>query len=116
MAYFAVKTLITAVVVVTVSEISKRSSLLGALVASLPLTSLLAMIWLYIDTKNTEKVVALSYSIFWIVLPSIVFFLAFPLFIKLGLRFASALLAACVVMSISYGAYILVLRAFGVRL
>ena len=64
MYYLVIKTLISAVIIVAISELSRRSSLLGALLASLPLTSLLAFIWLYRDTHDTEKIAALSTSIF----------------------------------------------------
>jgi len=69
--YYAIKILLTAGIVVAVSEASKRSSILGGLLASLPLISFLGMIWLYIDTGSTEKVAELSSSIFWLVLPSL---------------------------------------------
>ena len=61
----------TAVLVVAISEVAKRSSLLGAVLASIPLTSVLAMIWLYADTGDAEKVADLATGIFWLVLPSL---------------------------------------------
>src|SRR5690349_12496787 len=72
MTQYIIKLLISAAIIVAVSEVSKRSSLIGGLLASLPLTSFLAMLWLYKDTKDTAKVAALSMSIFWLVLPSLV--------------------------------------------
>lgn len=74
MTQYVVKVLITAALIVAVSEVSKRSTFLGGLLASLPLVSFLALLWLYLDTKDTAKVAALSTSIFWMVLPSLVFF------------------------------------------
>lgn len=68
---FAIKVIFTVVVVVAVSEIAKRSSFWGALLASLPLTSLLAFIWLYVDTGDAQGVANLSQGIFWLVLPSL---------------------------------------------
>ena len=62
MTYFLIKTLITAIVVVIVAEIAKRSSLLAGLIVSIPLTTFLAMIWLYWETKDTQKIVDLSNS------------------------------------------------------
>ena len=55
MTYFFVKTIFTALIIVIVSEIAKKSTFLGALIISIPLTSLLAFIWLYFDTKDYEK-------------------------------------------------------------
>ena len=70
-----------------ISEIAKRSSFVGALLASIPLVSVLAMIWLYVDTKDVEKVGALSTSVFWFVLPSLVLFVSLPILLKQGLNF-----------------------------
>ena len=69
MLYTALKVLLTAVLVVAISEAAKRSTLLGGILASLPLTSLLAFIWLYGETGDTGKIADLSVSIFWYVLP-----------------------------------------------
>ena len=68
---YAAKVFITVAVVVAVSEIGKRSSLWGAVLVSLPLTSLLAYVWLYLDTESSERIAALSQSIFWLVLASL---------------------------------------------
>ena len=56
MLYYTIKILLSSLVLVAVSEIAKRSSTLGALLASLPLTSLLAFVWLYLDTGDVQKV------------------------------------------------------------
>ena len=63
MFYIILKTLITAIVVVTVTEIAKRSSLLAGLLASIPLTSFLAFIWLYWEKRDSQMVIDLSNSI-----------------------------------------------------
>ena len=67
MVYYITKVCITAVIVVLVAEISKRSTLFGAILASLPLISILAFIWLYIDTKDTARIAVLSTQILWLV-------------------------------------------------
>src|SRR5215213_6353094 len=72
MIHAIIKFSVSAAILVGVSEIAKRSSLLGGLLASLPLTSLLALIWLWQDTRDPVKVAALSTSILWLVLPSLV--------------------------------------------
>lgn len=84
---YTFKVIISAVVLVAVAEIGKRSSLWGAALASLPLTSLLAFVWLYIDTSDIQKVSALSHGIFWLVLPSLVLFIALPLLLRSGVGF-----------------------------
>lgn len=62
--YFLIKTLITALIIAATSELSRRYTLWAALLASLPLTSILAFLWVYWDTKDTGKIIELSYSVF----------------------------------------------------
>ena len=85
MAYTILKVLLSAIVIVAVSEAAKRSTFIGALIASLPLTSLLAFVWLYAETGDIAKISTLSTEIFWLVIPSLVLFLLLPLFIKSGM-------------------------------
>ncbi len=82
MATLLFKVLITAILVVAISEIGKRSTLVGALLASIPLTSLLALVWLYRDTGDALQAATLASGIFWLVLPSLLFFLVFPFGVK----------------------------------
>ena len=100
--YFLLKTLLTALIVAGVSELARRYSLMAAALASLPLTSILAMVWLYRDTGDSAKIAALSQDIFWLVLPSLLFFLLLPLLLKMGWRFYPALLVSCLAMSAAY--------------
>lgn len=103
MTYLILKTLISAVIIVAVSEVARRSTIIGALVASLPLTSLLAFIWLYRDTGDTAQIAALSANIFWLVLPSLVLFLALPVLLRRGFHFPLALFLAVLAMLAAYG-------------
>ncbi|MFH1302155.1 MAG: DUF3147 family protein [Planctomycetota bacterium] len=96
--YYFFKIALTVLLVVAVSEISKRSSLLGGALASLPLVSFLGMIWLYIDTGDTGKVSELSQNIFWLVLPSLSFFLLLPVLLKHGASFGTSFGISTVVM------------------
>ncbi len=87
MAYYIVKVAISALLIVAIAEISKRSSFIAAVLASVPLVSVLAMIWLYADTRDADKVATLASGIFWLVLPSLALFIALPLLLKQGLNF-----------------------------
>jgi hypothetical protein len=116
MAYYALKTIVSALIIVAVAELAKRSTLIGALVASLPLTSLLAFIWLYRDTHDTARISALSLEIFWLVIPSLALFLALPLLIRLGWGFWWSLLAAIAVTAGSYGILFWLLRRLRVMI
>jgi hypothetical protein len=104
MSLYLLKTLVSAVLIVAVSELGKFNSVAGALLASLPITSLLAFIWLYWDTGSTERIAELSQNIFWLVLPSLILFLVLPLLLRLGFGFWAALSIA---MSLTAGVYLL---------
>jgi len=111
---FLIKVLVSALVVAGVATLARRYTIAAALLASLPLTSLLAIIWLYADTHETGKVITLTYSILWAVLPSLLFFIALPLFLRI-LAFVPALLCACAVTMAGYGLYVLILGRLGIR-
>ena len=66
---------VTAFVIVLVSEIAKRSDRLGALIASLPLVTVMVMIWLHIENQGTEKIANHAWYTFWYVLPTLPMFL-----------------------------------------
>lgn len=116
MTQYIVKLLVSGAIIVGISELSKRSSFLGGLLASLPLVSLLGMTWLYLDTKDPVKVAALSYSIFWLVFPSLVLFLALPPLLKMKVNFFLAVSIATGLMLVAYGAMLVVLKKLDVKL
>lgn len=113
---FLLKVLVSALVIVGVSELGKKWSLAGALLASLPLTSILAMLWLYRDTHDTGKIINLSHGIFWAVLPSLFFFIILPVFLKKGLSFGWAMGLSCLAMAVAYGLYVAILKEFNVQI
>jgi hypothetical protein len=113
--YALLKVGLTALIVVAISEIAKRSTVFGALVASLPLASVLAMVWLYHETKDAGRVATLSSEIFWLVLPSLVLFVSLPMLIRRGVSFYPALVAASVCTAIGYLLMTLTLRRFGLK-
>jgi hypothetical protein len=112
----AIKIAITAVLVVAISEVAKRSSLLGAVLASIPLTSVLAMIWLYADTGDAGKVADLATGIFWLVLPSLVLFIALPLLLRAGWPFAASLALSCALTVAAYFLMLAALKRFGIAI
>jgi hypothetical protein len=114
--YYLVKIAITTVLIVAIAEIAKRSSFAGALLASVPLISVLAMFWLYIDTKDVTKVSALAMSVFWLVLPSLALFVTLPILLKQGLNFY---LSMSISIGITLGCYVLMitlLNHYGIKL
>src|SRR5215217_2729645 len=110
-----IKYAVSAAIIAAVSEISKRTTLLVALLASLPLTSLLAFIWLYSDTHDNGRVAALSNNIFWLVLPSLVLFIVLPPLLR-RFSFYPALGLAVAAMLLANGAMVGVLSRFGIKL
>lgn len=96
------KFLLSATVITCASEMSKRNVSLGAFLCALPMTSLLVMVWTYLDTGDMAKVVSLNWSILAYTLPSFVLFIAFPLLLKAGLNFWPSLLIACFLTGIVY--------------
>jgi len=113
--YLAVKTLISAVLIVAVGEIAKRSPLVAGLLASIPLLSLLALVWLYVDTRSAEQVSALSWSILLMILPSLLFLVVLPLLLKAGAPFAVAMTGAVAVTAAGYWGYAKLLGRFGIE-
>jgi hypothetical protein len=113
---FFIKVFLSALIIAGVSELGRRYSLFAAILASLPLTSILAIAWLYYDTHDTGQVIQLTESIFWVVLPSLVFFLVLPLLLKAEVSFLPALHVSSAVMVVTYWFYTLLLAQLGVHL
>ena len=116
MIYYIFKTLLTALIIVVVSEVAKKSSLLAAIIISIPLTSLVAFIWLYWDTRDAQKIIDLSYNTIIMVIPSFVFFIILPLMLKLKQSFSISLLTAILSTSIAYYIFVFLLKKFGVTI
>jgi len=116
MIYTIIKILITSGLVVAVSEIAKRSSMMAGILASIPLISVLGFVWLYIDTKDVEKISSLSTSIFWLVIPSLALFVTLPILLKKGFGFYPSLGVATSVTVVCYYLMILILGKFGIKL
>lgn len=114
MYYYITKIVISALLIVLISEISKKSSIAGAVLASIPLVSVLAIIWIYVDTKDVEQISTLSVNIFWLVFPSLVFFIALPVFLKYQINFYISLLSSLVIMVLCYFLMLRILRLFPV--
>lgn len=114
MSYYLIKLLVSAAIIVAVTEVAKVNATLGGLIKSLPLISLIALIWLYAETQDTVKISALSLSTFWFVLPTLPMFLVLPALLKQNLPFWGALAISVAVMLACYGVTMLLLRRFGV--
>lgn len=115
MVWIITKYCLTAAVVVLVSEIAKRSDRLGGFVAALPLISVLALIWLYVEGQPQTKIANNAWYTFWYVIPTLPMFLAFPALLP-RIGFWPTLLACIAITMVCFGLFALALRRFGIEL
>jgi len=116
MIYYLIKVLLSSVTIVAISEISKRSTMAGSILASVPIVSLLAFVWMYIDTKNTAKIAELSQGIFWLVIPSLLFFILFPALLKRHIDFWLSLGLSLTMMVLGYFVMLFLLKKAGIQI
>ena len=116
MAYLFVKALLSGLIIAIVSEVAKRSPGVGALIASLPLVSVLGMIWLWRDTQDGGRLAAHAEATFWYVLPSLPMFLVIPALLRRGTPFWLALGAGCALTVVLYLAMTAAAPRLGIRL
>jgi F0F1-type ATP synthase assembly protein I len=116
MTYLIFKAVISGVLIMIVSEVARRSPGIGGLIASLPLVSVIAIIWLWRDTADVERIAAHAESTFWYVLPSLPMFLVFPALLRQGMAFWTALILSCVLTMALYLLTMWLLPKFGIRI
>jgi hypothetical protein len=116
MGYLLVKALLSGLIIAIVSEVARRAPGFGALIASLPLISVLGMIWLWRDTGDSARMAAHAYATFWFVLPSLPMFLLIPVLLGRGTGFWPALAIGCVLTIVLYFGMVWALGRFGVQL
>lgn len=116
MTYMIVKVMLSAIIIVAVSEIARRNAGMGALLASLPVISVLGMMWLWRDTHDTVRMAAHAQATFWYVLPSLPMFLLLPFLLKRGVDFWPALVMGCALTIALYIVMTSILSRFGVNI
>ena len=116
MLYLAAKALVSGIIIAAVSEIAKRSPGFGALIASLPLVSVLGMIWLWTEKPDTGNMADHAGATFWYVLPSLPMFLLIPFLLRRGVGFWPSLIIGCLVTVSLYLLTTWIAPRFGVRL
>ncbi len=115
MSYYITKLVITTLLIVLISEIAKRNSLMGAMLAAIPLVSILAMIWMYIDTNDSSSAVEFSNSIVWLIVPSMTLFISFPILIKKGFSFYPSMTVSIMMTIFAYYSVIFLLGKLGIK-
>lgn len=110
------KALLSGALIAAISEIGKRLPTLAALVASLPLVSILGMILLWRERPDAENMAVHAAATFWYVLPSLPMFLLIPALLRSGMSFWLALLLGCLLTVVLYALLAVVAPRFGIRL
>lgn len=115
MAWIITKYLLTAGMVVFISEVAKRSDRLGGFIAALPLMTLLTLVWLYVENQPEEKIANHAYYTFWYVIPTLPMFLLFPYLLpRLGFWMT---MGVCVVATVMcFGLFALLMKSLGINL
>ena len=116
MLYLIIKAALSGLIVALVSEIARRNPGLGGLLASLPLISVLGIIWLWHDTQDRVRMAAHAEATFWFVLPSLPMFLLIPALLRHGLSFWLSLVAGCALTVALYALAVWAGPRFGLRL
>ena len=116
MIWYLVKLLVSALIIVLVSEVSKKLPLIGSLIASIPLISVLGMIWMYGEKVNVSKIASHAEGTFWYVLPSLPMFLLLPWMLRKGINFPISLTVGVALTGVLYFIMVKVLTKFGLNL
>ncbi|MEF2148242.1 DUF3147 family protein [Aquilutibacter rugosus] len=115
MAWIITKYMLTAAVVVLISEAAKRSDKLGGFIGALPLVTLLALIWLYVEKQPQAKIANHAWYTFWYVVPTLPMFLVFPYLLS-RIGFWPTLAASVVITLVCFRLFAVVVRQFGIEL
>jgi hypothetical protein len=116
MLYLIAKAVLSGIIVAVASEVARRSPSWGALILSLPLLSILSMLWLWRDTGDSERIAALAQGTFWLVLPTLPLFLVLPALLRHGVAFWAAIIASCLLTVALYLLTVWLLPKLGINL
>jgi len=116
MLYLVIKAAISGILIALISEVAKRYPGFGGLIASLPLVSVLGMVWLWQDRPDAANMAYHSEATFWFVLPSLPMFLLIPAMLRAGYGFWAALIAGCILTVVLYSLMVALGPRFGLRL
>lgn len=112
---YVIKVILAAIIIVVVTEVSKATPFIGALIKSLPIISIVSLTWLYLDTRDVALVASLSRSTFWLVLPTLPMFLALPWLLSLGVNYFVTLAVTVAGTGVLYFASIALYKALGIQ-
>ena len=109
------KILISALIIFVASEIGKKDTLLGAIIVSLPMISLLTISWIYFETRDVDKIINFAYGVFAMIMPSLSFFITLPYFLK-KINFIPSMFLSISVMVLLYFILTIVYKKIGVEI
>jgi len=110
--HIIVKAIISAIIIVALSELAKRLPVISGLLAAMPLTTLLVILWVYIDTQDIKRILQFSTSVLWALIPTAFFFIAFVIFLKKGIGFWSSLAFSFLLWAILAAVHSTLLKGF----
>lgn len=116
MLLFTIKAILSGLLVAAISTVARRHPGWGGLLASLPMVSVLSMIWLYGETRDVESVARLSLGAFWFILPSLPMFVAIPFMLRSGVGFVPTMIAAAAMTIFLYAAMSWIAPRLGIAL
>ncbi len=114
--YPLLKAAFSGLMIALVSEVAKRNPAMGALIVSLPLVSVIAMVWMWHETSDAERIASHAQATFWYVLPSMPMFLVLPALLRAGVNFYVSMGLVCVLTAALYLGMVWVLKYFGITL
>ncbi|PJG59546.1 DUF3147 family protein [Aeromonas cavernicola] len=115
MIWLIFKYMITAAMVVLISEVAKRSDKLGGLLAALPIVTLLVLVWMKLEGQHPQKIANHAWYTFWYVVPTLPMFLIFPLLYQ-RYGFWLALMGCCALTIVLFIMWSKLLSKFGIAL
>ena len=113
---YVLKVILAAIIIVVVTEVSKVTPFVGALIKSLPIISIVSLTWLYLDTRDVALVSSLSRSTFWLVLPTLPMFLALPWLLASNVNYFVSLGLSVVGTCLLYLLFLFIYKNLGVQL
>lgn len=114
--FLLVKTAVSGLIIALASTLAKKYPLWGAVLVSIPITSLLTALWLHIETGDNQKIAAFLGNVFWAHLPTLVFFIITPYLLRAGHGFWLALVVGLAATTVTFFVYARILREFGINI
>ncbi|MEE2746884.1 MAG: DUF3147 family protein [Candidatus Thermoplasmatota archaeon] len=109
----AAKIVLTALIIFGVVQVSEQNKLMAAVLASIPIVSVLAMIWMNHEGQSSEEIVVFAKNIVWLIIPSLLLFIVMPVLMERGWEFYPALGAGLASTLIGYFLMTQVMEKYG---